>query len=355
MSLPCIAVLLPLAAMCVVPQTADAIVLESICDTIKSQMIRDHIPSVAVAVFDKGSIRSHYCNVSGTGVSQQSVFEAASLSKPLFAIGVLKLVLDHRLDLDKPLISYLSHGYEHQQNPFTGGATDVVKDPLLNQVTARMVLDHTAGLPNWALGPLRFINVPGAKWSYSGEGYVYLQRAVEEITHVPLETYMQQAVLNPLGMVHSAFVWRSQFEAAAMVGHDAQGRAEPIAHDKHAVAPTTLYTTLPDYTLFASHLLRPGSASTYVLEENPQVSVRPDLRLKWGLGVAIEDTNPMAFFHWGSNPGFQSFFMCQPETGRAVLFLTDSDNGLNLIDPIVKVTVPGRHPVLRFPMLHPKN
>ncbi len=83
--------------------------------------------------------------------------------------------------------------------------------------------------------------------------------------------------------------------------------------------------------------------------------VNDSIRIEWGLGLAIESAPTKSYFHWGANPGFQSFFMVQPASGRGVLFLTDSDDGLDLVDTAVAHFIPGKHPVLRFPMLHPKD
>jgi CubicO group peptidase (beta-lactamase class C family) len=319
-------------------------------------MSTSKIADVAIAVFHGDDIQTAYCSLAGQALNADSVFEAASLSKPVFAAGVLTLVQQHRLDLDKPLSQYMPHPYVHAQHPFTAGATDVVNDPRLQRITARMVLSHTAGLPNWSWnGPLTFISNPGEKWSYSGEGYVYLQRVVETITGEPLEVFLKRTILVPLGMTHSSFVWQPGLGSHLMSANDAKGMSEPEQQFTGALASTTLYTTLNDYARFVSKLLKPATNSPFALEENRQVEVRSDLALGWGLGLAVEGTSPPSYFHWASNPGYQSFFLVQPATSRAVLFFTNSDSGLDLVDAAVNLAVPGKHPSLQFPMLHPKD
>lgn len=326
------------------------------CATLATQMQRSKIPDVALAVFTHGTVESVFCSSSHKNLAPDSVFEAASLSKPVFAYGVLKLVQDHRLDLDKPLAEYLNLPYEHQQNPFRPSIVDIETDPRFAEITARMVLSHTSGLPNWShQGPLTFLSDPGEKWSYSGEGYVYLQRVVEAITGESTEAFLQNTVLLPLGMTHSSFVWQAAFSNHAMPGHSATGAPAPIDHFSRPVVSSTLYTTLGDYSRFLTKLLQPAADSPFLLEETNQVAVRPNLDLYWGLGVAIERARSNSYFHWGANPGFQSFFLCRPATGRGVLFLTDSDNGLDLVNKLVHAAVPGRHPFLGFPLLHPKD
>ena len=114
--------------------------------------------------------------------TEDSVFQAASLNKPVFAYAALKLAREGSLNLDAPLVSYLPHGYLHIQNPFAFGRppiTDRVLSSELQSVTARMVLSHTSGLPNWSSDSLRFDFKPGTSWQYSGEGFMLLQRVVE--------------------------------------------------------------------------------------------------------------------------------------------------------------------------------
>ena len=135
-------------------------------------------------------------------VTPDTVFEAASLSKPVFAYAVLKLVDQGKLSLDTPLTAYLSKPY-------------IEGDDRLAKITARFVLSHRTGFPNWRGdgNPLTIRFTPGERFSYSGEGFVYLQRAVEQITGKPLNDFMTDAVFRPLGMASSSYIWRPDFDA----------------------------------------------------------------------------------------------------------------------------------------------
>jgi CubicO group peptidase (beta-lactamase class C family) len=319
-------------------------------------MRQSHIPDVALASFAGGKVHTYSCTSQSQPLTPGAIFEAASLSKPIFAAAVLTLVQQGKLDLDRPLASYLSGPYRHEQNPFGHGTSDVVTDPRLASVTAHMVLSHTSGLPNWSRHqPLSFLANPGQKWSYSGEGYVYLQHVVETITGEDLQHFVQKAILDPLGMTDSSFVWRSDYAGKALAPHTSDGSQEEPEHYANALASSTLYTSLDDYAKFVAMLLHPPPGSPFAEEETKQVWVQRQIKLGWGLGLAVEDTPRKAYFHWGANPGFQSFFIVQPASGRGVLFLTDSDNGLDLVNDVVAKFLPGNHPVLRFPMLHPKD
>ncbi len=147
----------------------------------------------------------------GTGVpvDDDTIFEAASLSKPVFAYAVLKLVDAGRLDLDAPL-----------QKSLPG---DYVEDPRLRSITARRALSHTTGFPNWRPDgqPLKIHFDPGERFSYSGEGFVYLQKAVENRTGETLEALARRLVFEPLRMTSSSYHWQDRFDGRKAMGHDA--------------------------------------------------------------------------------------------------------------------------------------
>ncbi len=319
-------------------------------------MRQSHIPQVALAVFSPAGTHMHFCSLTQPPPPPDAIFEAASLGKPVFAAAVLTLVQGGKLDLDAPLSHYLREPYQHSRNPFDPRSPlDPVNDPRLDRVTARMVLSHTTGLPNWDHSTALHVNAdPGERWEYSGEAFLYLQRAVESISGEPLDTFVRHAVFTPLGMTHSSFVWWPAYAGKALSGHTRAGSAQPVAQYTQALAPSTLYTTLDDYARFVAALLNRQPGSVYATEQTSQVAVRQDLRLAWSLGLALETTTE-SVFHWGANPGFQSFFFVTPSNRRGILFLTDSDAGLDLVDRLVNAYDPGRHPALQFPMLHPND
>lgn len=189
-------------------------------------------------------------------MTPDSVFEAVSLSKPVFAYAVLKLEQDGKLDLDAPVLNYLPAGYGHQAQPYKQNSkTDQVTDPRMQGITVRTVLNHTSGLPNWAGGPLTFEGEPGKRWRYSGEGYVLLQRAVEAVTHEKLDEFMERQVFQPLGMKNSAFIRQTRLEQHIVAGSTSDGTVMRSFPFKIPVAAVTLYTSAKDYGLFLAALL----------------------------------------------------------------------------------------------------
>jgi CubicO group peptidase (beta-lactamase class C family) len=337
------------------------------CAVLAKPMRDQHVAGAAIAVFRYGQPTLNYCGVADVStqrpVSADTVFEAASLGKPVFAYAVLELVRERKLDLDKPLADYLGSPYVHQQRPFNAidpaakdSPTDIVNDPRFAKITARMVLSHTSGLPNWARGPLKLQSDPGKKWAYSGEGYVYLQRAVEALTHLPLEEVVRQNVFLPLQMNHSTFVPSAVSTSALATGYDRSGR--PVRWvPSQPLAPSTLFTTAKDYAKFLESLLvLPIQDSPFGMEEQPQAVASAANHVTWGLGVGLEAVHDQrSIFHMGANPGFQGFFLLTPDTGEGVLLLTNSENGLALVPLILARWSHGKHPLLALPQLHPAD
>lgn len=166
------------------------------------------------------------------------------MSKPVFAYAVLKLVDQGKLGLDVPLTKYLPRRY-------------LEGDARLDAITARIVLSHRTGFPNWRGdgNALKILFPPGERFSYSGEGIVYLQRVVEQIAGKPLDDVMREQVFAPLGMTSSSHVWRADYDARAATGHDADGQPRPLWKPREAVAAASLNTTAKDYARFVAAIL----------------------------------------------------------------------------------------------------
>lgn len=286
-------------------------------------------------------------------VQPDSVFQAASLGKPVFAYAVLKLVQQGQLALDAPVLQYLPQGYRHAHDPLQpgrAGREDPVTDPRLAAVTVRMLLQHTAGLPNWARGPLHFQATPGAGWAYSGEGYVLLQRAVEAVTQQPLDQVMQQWVFGPLGMAHSSYRWTPQIGQRLLSGTRADGTPRGSFPLQQPVAAFSLYTSAADYARFLVALLHDQALLATTMATPVQVD--PALQLGWGLGWGLaQASDGPHLWQWGNNPGYRALALLHPGRGDAVVVLTNSDAGLRLAQPLVRATLPGDHQVFRFASL----
>jgi CubicO group peptidase (beta-lactamase class C family) len=276
----------------------------------------------------------------GEPVTADTIFEAASLSKPVFTYGVLKLVDHGKLDLDVPLTTYLP-------KPYING------DVRLNKITARIVLSHRTGFPNWRGddGLLTIYFTPGERFSYSGEGYIYLQRVIEQITGKPLNEYMTEAVFKPLSMTHSSYVWRPDFDSLTATGYDAKGVPGDLWKPKEAGVASSLNTTARDYALFVDAILNGRGLSPSILHEmeTPQIALDPNCRicikqephelsknLFWGLGWGIQrKSGNIALWHWGDNGAFKAFVMANPTTKSGVVMFANGEDALDIAKPIM--------------------
>jgi CubicO group peptidase (beta-lactamase class C family) len=306
-----------------------------------------HVPGVSVATFDADGITCESWGVAAPGrpVTERTIFEAASMAKPVTAYVVLTLVADGVLDLDVPLCRYVDQRY--------------VDDPRIEVVTARHALTHRSGL--WVEtndAPPYFEKDPALEFMYSNVGFTCVQQAVEQITGETFDVVAGR-LLRALEMDDSSFVWRPDYEQYTAVPHDDDGAVlgEKWRPDV-AWSPGSLHTTAVDYArFFRAILTREGPALGPLVDEmlRPHVDVRedwgggpPDPGSSWGLGIGLQTGEPTSFWHWGWNDGFLSFAVAWPDDGRGVVALTNGTNGLWVCKAIV-TAISGRvHPAFRW-------
>ena len=297
-------------------------------------------PGVAVGVVEGGERTIVTAGSRGRDrgpVEDDTIFAAASLTKPLFAAGVMTLVDDGALDLDRPLDEYLRTPY-------------LPDDEHVGTITARMVLSHTTGFPNWRAGSdahshpadaaLRLRWEPGTRWGYSGEGFSYLQAVVEELSDGPVGAHLSNAVLRPLGMTESSFALAPD-EPRLARGHTETGEEHaPFRPPAAKAAAGGLFTTAPDYLRFVEHCLA-NEHRMFV----PQVRI--DEELAWGLGWGLEIGGDDTFaWQWGNDPGYKSFVIGSPSQRAAVVVFTNGDRGAEVYAELVRELLPGPHPSL---------
>jgi CubicO group peptidase (beta-lactamase class C family) len=286
-------------------------------------------------------------------VTDETIFEAASLSKPVFAYAVLKLVDLGQLDLDKPLNQYLAGDY------------DVGPDPRLSQITARRVLSHTTGFPNWRGGDpkLKIYFTPGEKFSYSGEGFVYLSKVVEYITGEKLNDFMKRMVFDPLGMTGSSYIWQDKYDSMKTSRHNTLGEVSPqIKATPNAAA--SLHTTARDYARFIAAVLngsglKPETAKSMftpqirVDEGGSNTTARPADKLSstiaWGLGVGLQTTGDgVSFWHWGDNGDAKAYFVAYPREKLGLVMFANGSNGLSFLPELVDEAIGGQQPAVAW-------
>ena len=284
-------------------------------------MKRHQVAGAAFALIRSGELaHTGFCGVADPEedrpVDASTHFEIASLTKTVFARCILQLEDRGLLRLDRPL-------REYSDEPLP---TD---DPAFRDVTARDVLTHATGLPNWGDAPLPLRFVPGTGFGYSGKAYTFLQNVVEKITGSRIDVLLQDEIFNPLGMKNAAMIWTGPLNRTLSRTFDADGVIEPLRSSCRrtvAVEPNAAFSlcvTISDYTKFALQLLsEPETIERIRSFRNP---VTEDV--SWGLGWGLcRET----LWHWGDNDGFKAFVILDPTTKNGVVIHTNSFNGLDV-------------------------
>jgi CubicO group peptidase (beta-lactamase class C family) len=288
------------------------------------------VPGLSMAVVEHGRViwDSAFGTVNDsaqTALDTETVFEAASLSKPVFGYIVLRLVDRGEFDLDRPL-------YEMLEYP------RLAHDERYKRITARMVLTHGTGLPNWGGDPLTLHFDPGTSIGYSGEAFVYLQKVLEHVTGHPLEELARREVFNSLGMTRSSFTWQERFAGNAAYAKDWLWKVEPIRQYREANAAGSLVTTANDYARFVAAVLNGTGLSRELWEAflAPEREGNPGTYFGLGIGV-VEGPSAPVFFHGGNNDArFTSFMFGDIETGHGFVYLTNSNEGTTLVEAMIE-------------------
>jgi len=314
-----------------------------------------NVPGIASAVIRDARLDRYICGgvrgvQSPAPIDADTVFDAASLSKPVFAHAVLQLADQGVLSLDAPLVDYLPRY--------------LAADERVSMITARHVLSHSTGLPNWRTAdlPLKTYFRPGERFSYSGEGFLFLQRAVEAVTAEKIDTLMEQLVLRPFAMARSSFVWNWRFDQNRAYPHDDFGNPAVGGKPGEANAASTLQTTAADYAGFLLRVLdgsrlRPETARLWL---RPHIDVRHSrpqslgsddadvaTGVAWGLGWGLEPSEG-TFFHWGNNGAFKAFTIGSVRGGDALVFFMNGASGLSIMPELLATLMPGARPSLAW-------
>lgn len=271
---------------------------------------------------------------SGLAVYPTTIFQAASLSKVVLGYICMQLAAEEKINLDTPLYHY----FDYQR---------MKEDPDSKNITARMVLNHTTGWPNWTQSPskktwatsiLKTKFKPGTKWSYSGEGYVFLQLAIQSILKKDFQLIATERVFKPLGMKNSSFIWEERFAETATYGHNSKN--EPTERSEYFLpnAAFSLLTTASDYSLFLKALLKEQLSPMVENEVSIFDVKKPDQHAKhlfWGLGIGIQKNElGTMMWHWGDNGDYKAFFIILPKKQQLLVCFTNSVNGLKLMKPL---------------------
>ncbi len=281
----------------------------------------------------------------GARVTDETLFEAASLTKPFFAYAVMKMVDEGLIDLDKPLHTFFSR---EEVEKGLGHSLDKpgFKREWFEKVTGRHVLSHSGGFPHGERGevfPIFF--EPGTRWKYSADGYFLLQLAIEKLKGEKLDAIMQKVVLDPLGMTKSCMVWRPAYEETMANGHNIFSTPQDFRKRTEAHAAASLYTTAGEYARFVCAVLGGEGLKPETAKEmlTSFIDMKDDKSLGWSLGFGLQnDANGTAFWQWGDYGIFRNYVIGYPKNKTAVVYLTNSFNGLSVCSDLVGRSVGGQ-------------
>ncbi|MXX77743.1 MAG: beta-lactamase family protein [Gemmatimonadales bacterium] len=328
---------------------AEPVVRTSLAD----RMAELAVPGVSVAVMIDGEIawaRGYgLADIeSGRPVTPNTLFQAASISKPVAALAALRLVESGRVDLDGDVNAYLT-SWQVPENEFTEQAP----------VTLRGLLTHRAGLTVWGFpgygpdedapdgpgvldghgntDPVRVYKAPGESWRYSGGGYTVMQQLVADIHGESFAAVMREEVLDPIGMSRSTYEQPIPPERRDDIATAYRANGERVPGGWHTYpeqAAAGLWTTPSELALYAREMQRAwrGTSTRVLGEALAREMLTPDAD-DWGLGPAISEDGER-FRHGGSNQGFRCTFAAYIDGDDGVFVMTNSDSGSELASEI---------------------
>jgi CubicO group peptidase (beta-lactamase class C family) len=341
--------------------------------TIADRMAHHKVPGVSVAFFDHGQIlwtRAYgFADVaSKKPVTPDTLFQAASISKPVVALAALRLVQDGKLNLDEDVNVKLTT-WKVPENALTAK----------EKVTIRRILSHSAGLtvhgfPGYAsdepipsavqilngekpanTDPIRADVVPGTLWRYSGGGFVVLQTLLSDVTGKPFPQMMSELVLRPAGMTHSTYEQPLPKNRVQEAATPYRSNGDPVKGGSHTypeMAPAGLWTTPSDLAHMAIEVQNEytGKSAKILSQDMVRQMLTRQIGV-WGLGFGLESSGDKPHFgHGGANEGFRCNVETYTDSGQGLAVMTNSDSGGELTQEIFRAVAkeyawPDYHPV----------
>jgi len=268
-------------------------------------------------------------------VAADTVFEPASIGKPISAYAALQLRDRGLLQLDRPLSSYLKEQY-------------LPESPYRDEITMRHALSHTTGLANnpfmWTISGIHF--KPGSRFSYSGVGFGYLQVVIEQVTGKPFSPMMHDEVFHPLAMESSSYERSPALDSRTATPYYDPFGVEIPQPDWGAYgsprASNLIRSTAPDVAGFMCELMNPKHISEATIREMMTEQVSVGEGLSWGLGIGLQRSSAGdAFWQWGDNPGFKSLMVGYRDQKIGVVVMTRGSGGYEILGKIAQRTIGG--------------
>lgn len=299
---------------------------------IESLLKESNIQTLGIGVIDGGKLKEIkvFGEIDkGATAPYNTIFNVASLTKPVTALVALRLVSLGKWNLEEPL-------YKYWTDP------DVVNDPRNRKLTTRIILSHQTGFPNWRWmnkdNKLNFEFEPGTKFQYSGEGFEYLRKALENKFKKPLQQLASELIFEPLKMEDTDYIWnKSTDETRFAIGYDKNAKPYETIKNKTANGADDLHTTIRDYGNFLVSILNGGNLSESVYQKMVKKQVQTGKNKYFGLGFVIYDLGEgeYAISHDGSDSGTNCLIVLLPKTKQGILIFTNSDAGYKTYDKLL--------------------
>ncbi|WP_298346690.1 serine hydrolase domain-containing protein [uncultured Algibacter sp.] len=315
---------------------------DSINTFLKSRMDSLNIPGLSIAIINESEVVYRqtfgFANLEEQlPVTDKTIFEGASMSKSVFALFVMKFVEEGKLDLDKPLYEYLPY-------------QDIAYDKRYKKITARMVLSHRTGFPNWRENEqdkkLKIKFEPDTDYEYSGEGYQYLAMVLKQIEGTDwngLESIFQEKIANPLKMEHTVFI---------PTPYTNEHKAEPYNNQREWIDLKNNYWFKKDKGVFVSSssihsepldfskwmiavmnkkLLSKESYNELFKHHSTISTSSTGMNVYYTLGfITADKPYNTTYFHGGSNDGFTCYYLMDITKKWGYVLFTNSENGEKL-------------------------
>ena len=314
---------------------------------IETYMQYYNIPGVSLALIKDGKLVYHKTyGVKNTftkePVDSNTLFEAASVTKPVFSFAVQRLAERGVIDLDKPLYLYLPY-------------PDIAYDDRYKLMTARHVLTHRTGVPNWrwmnADGKLDLKFTPGTSYNYSGEGFEYLKMVIEKITGKKVEQVLQEEVIQPIGLWHTFFSRNDSLRRMVAEGHfDGMPNYDELPESPGMAY--SMHTEAKIFTKFMLYLLEQKGLSAKTYEEmfskhsdfnyGPN-DEKPKFPAYMGESLEIRETAfGKSFGHGGNNGDFKCTFRVYKDLKMGYALFTNSNTSDALLNAVGQFFVEGK-------------
>jgi CubicO group peptidase (beta-lactamase class C family) len=295
---------------------------------IDARLAETKVPAVGIGIIRDGKLREVrvYGELQkGVPAPYDTIWNVASLTKPVVTMLTLKLVAEGKWQLDQPLARYWID-------------PDLAADPRAKLLTTRHVLSHTTGFPNWrwndASKKLSFHADPGTKFGYSGEGFEYLRKALEKKFGKTLPELSKAYIFEPLGMRDTQHFWDARTDESRFARwHDKEGRnAYTDYRTTKANAADNLLTTVEDYGCFGAWIVSGTALPPAVFED--MVKPQPSMGLGWEVHRDFSN-GEYALIHSGSDEGVKTLIILLPKSKQGLIVFTNGDNGFDVIGTVV--------------------